>query len=138
MQKKEFDASAGYDLRIPKETIVPLGRSVIPLNFRIELPEGYGAFIMGRSGMVSKGIKGKNIYNNDRECRFDCDVNLGLVDCGYQGVVGVLVNNHDKPFKLCAEDPIAQMVIQKCENVTFSEVEEFASESERGKQGFNS
>lgn len=138
MPKKEFGSAIGYDLFVPNDMVVPVGRSVIPLNFRIKLPEGYGAYIFGRSGMTAKGMKGLNIYAHECECRFDCDANLGLVDPMYKGIVGVLVHNKEMPFKLKRGDSIAQMVILKCESPIFREVEDFDLNGERGEQGFNS
>lgn len=134
---KKKDA-IGYDLFVPKDVTIEKGRNVIPLNFRIKLPKGYGAFIFGRSGMTAKGMKGYNIYDHFVECRYNCDVNLGLVDPGYEGVVGVLIHNHDQAFKMKEGESIAQMVIIKCESPDFEVIKDFKHESERGENGFTS
>lgn len=67
--------------------------------------------------------------------RFDCDVLHGLIDSDYRGVVGVIVNNHGRAFRLPERTRIAQMVIRKVEDVEFTEVAQL-SHTERENGGF--
>jgi deoxyuridine 5'-triphosphate nucleotidohydrolase len=128
--RKAHDTDAAFDLYVPKNTTVLTGREVVPLDIAIELPDGYCAEIQPRSGYASKGIEG-----NVR--RMNADVLYGLIDSGYRGNVGVIINNHDFPFVLVKGLRIAQMIIRKVEDVTFKETTEL-SDSDRADGGFGS
>jgi deoxyuridine 5'-triphosphate nucleotidohydrolase len=128
--RKAHDTDAAFDLYVPKDTTVLTGREVVPLDIAIELPDGYCAEIQPRSGYASKGIEG-----NVR--RMNADVLYGLIDSGYRGNVGVIINNHDFPFVLVKGLRIAQMIIRKVEDATFKETTEL-SDSDRADGGFGS
>lgn len=57
MPKKATPGSAAYDVYLPEDVVVEVGRKAVPLNFRIELPDGYEAMIEPRSGFSSKGME---------------------------------------------------------------------------------
>ena len=63
----------------------------------------------------------------------------GLIDAGYRGELKVLLVNTDpsEDFLVKRGERIAQLVIQRVENVNFREVDELPS-SERGSGGFGS
>lgn len=47
--------SAGFDIFAPYDFVIPVGKSVhIDLGFATEIPEGYAAFILPRSGSGTK------------------------------------------------------------------------------------
>lgn len=140
MPKRATEGSAAYDLYIPEDVLVEMGRQIIKLNFAIEVPEGYEAKIEPRSGFSSKGMEGvirvfdKNAPKEAKR-RFDCDVLVGKIDSDYRGEVGIIINNQDYPFSLKRGQRIAQMTIYKVEDAEFVETEEL-SDTERGDGGF--
>lgn len=141
MPKRATEGSAAYDLYIPEDVLVEMGRQIIKLNFAIEVPEGYEAKIEPRSGYSSKGMEGLiRVFdeNAPKEAtrRFDCDVLVGKIDSDYRGEVGIIINNReDIPFSLGRGQRIAQMTIYKVEDAEFVETEEL-SDTERGDGGF--
>jgi len=51
--------SIGYDLYVPEDTKIPAkSRTLVPLNFAIELPHNVEGKIEPRSGFSAKGIEG--------------------------------------------------------------------------------
>ena len=68
-----------------------------------------------------------------------CDIELGMLDCGYRGEVGLIINNRDVGFYLEREQSIAQMVISDVPDTELLPVDKLdGGEGERGEQGFNS
>ena len=118
--------SAGMDLRakLDKPVILkPMGRSLIPTGLFMELPEGFEAQIRPRSGLALK--KGISIVNSP-----------GTIDADYRGEIGIiLINLSDRDFVVNEGERICQMVINKVETISWSEVSSL-EESERGKGGF--
>lgn len=141
MPTKGSEQAAGYDLYVPKDTIINPGRNIIPIDIAIALCLGYEAQIRPRSGFSAKGFERYVITDSGHEeipTRFDCDVLIGTIDSDYRGNVGVIVNSHEtKPFLVAAGTRIAQMVIEKHwsgELVTVNELDN----TERGEGGYNS
>lgn len=130
---KETELSGGFDLVAPETVLVPKGRSVIKLGFAVELPAEYGMFIFARSGVALKGVPGDSALRG--ETRYDCDVQLGLIDADYRGEVGILVNNHDEDFMLVRGTSIAQAVFLPVPAPVFV-LQDDLSETKRGEQGF--
>lgn len=140
MPKRSTDGAIGYDLFIPQDVQVYVGRQVIPLNFSIELPQGVEAKIETRSGIALKGVKGKSlpdVFKCQYDRYFDTDIITGKIDPDYRGNVGVILNNHDMSYILPKGTKIAQMTFYKVELPTIVEAEEL-SETERGECGFGS
>lgn len=131
MPTKATAGSAAYDLYADSDTIVLPGRSAISTGIAIELPNGYLADVRPRSGYSLKGFTGNG------SARFDCDVLLGTIDSDYRGSINVIVRNNDIAFKIKAGQRIAQLLIHKCEDVEFEEVDELAP-SIRDFNGFGS
>lgn len=138
---KGSEQAAGYDLYVPKDTIIKPGRSVIQIDIAIELEIGYEAQIRPCSGFSAKGFEGYVITNNGHEetpTRFDCDVLIGTIDSDYRGNVGVIVNSHEtKPFLVTASTRIAQMVIEQHWSGDLVTVNELGN-TERGEGSYNS
>ena len=118
--------SAGMDLRAKLNeavTLKPMERSLIPTGLYMELPEGYEAQIRPRSGLALK--KGISIVNTP-----------GTIDADYRGEIGIiLINLSDRDFVVNDGERICQMVINKVESISWSEVESL-DDSERGAGGF--
>lgn len=112
------------DLHSCEDYLVKAGeRVLVSTGVAFEFPEGYAAFIWGRSGLaVKRGI---------------C-ILAGAIEYTYRGECGVvLLNTGDVDFEIRKGDRIAQVVFQK---VSVAEVEEVLElgESVRGENGFGS
>ncbi|MBQ1271563.1 MAG: dUTP diphosphatase [Clostridia bacterium] len=100
-------------------------RMAIPTGLSIELPEGYCAFIMARSGLSLK--KGLSLANG-----------VGLIDSDYRGEIMVsLRNDSDETVRIDDGMRIAQMLILPVPAVTFIEADTLG-ETKRGEKGFGS
>lgn len=118
--------SAGMDLRANLDapvTLKPLERRLIPTGLYMELPDGYEAQIRPRSGLALK--KGISIVNTP-----------GTIDADYRGEVGIiLINMSNEDFVVQDGERICQMVINKVEKISWTEVVSLEV-SERGAGGF--
>lgn len=117
---------AGCDLVAAADvTLSPQGgRALVPTGIAIAIPDGYAGFVQPRSGLANK--HGVSCLNSP-----------GLIDSGYRGELKVLLINTDptQPFEVKRGGRIAQLVIQRVEQVTFVEVGELP-DSDRGTGGF--
>ena len=118
---------AGLDLssRIDVE-IEPGERAMVPTGLAIAIPHGYAGLVLPRSGLSAR--HGIGLVNSP-----------GLIDSGYRGEVAVLLINTDKrqPFRIKHGDRIAQLMIQKVEEVTVIPFDDL-DDSHRGGGGFGS
>jgi dUTP pyrophosphatase len=118
--------SSGMDLRanLHQDVVLkPLERALIPTGLFIELPDGYEAQVRPRSGLALK--HGLTCLNSP-----------GTVDADYRGELKViLINLSNEEQHIHPGDRIAQMVIQKVEQVEWLLVNDLA-ETGRGKGGF--
>jgi len=122
------EGAAGMDIRAFLSEPVQLSslqRALIPTGLFIELPFGYEAQIRPRSGLAIKhGIT--------------CLNSPGTIDCDYRGEIKVILINLSGEKQVVQNgDRIAQMVIQKVENIKWKEVK-LLSETERNTGGFGS
>jgi dUTP pyrophosphatase len=125
------DSDAGYDLYSIEDGTVPAGeRKVVGTGIAIAIPESKNVFapsyygrVAPRSGLaVKKGI----------------DVLAGVIDAGYRGEVGVVLqnlSNEDFPYK--KGDRIAQLILEQCNTIGWVELDEL-KDSERSDGGFGS
>lgn len=148
MPQKQHEGDAAFDVFVPEDVILRHGRQIIDLKFSIELPIGYAATIQPRSGFSSKGIEVEEHFDlfgqgaDVDNVRIDGDVLRGLVDSGYRGNVGVILNihslgayNEDFYHVLKKGTRIAQMQIVEVPQVDLIEVDEL-SDTDRGEGGF--
>lgn len=98
---------------------------LIPLGFSMELPGGYAALLLPRSGLGHKqGIVLGNL--------------VGLIDSDYRGEVFVSLWNRGLDLvKIKNGDRIAQMLIVHAPQYQFEWAQEL-DETERGEGGFGS
>jgi dUTP pyrophosphatase len=118
---------AGADLCAAEDIdLAPGERVVVRTGIAIALPEGYAGFVHPRSGLAAR--HGLTLVNAP-----------GTIDAGYRGEIKVILLNTDlaKAVSLRRGDRIAQLVVQRVENVTFREVPALP-ESARGDNGFGS
>ena len=122
-----YPGDAGADLVTSVDvTLQPGERALVPTGVAIALPEGYAAFVHPRSGLASR--HGLGIVNAP-----------GTVDAGYRGEITVALVNHDRsqPITLRRGERIAQLVVQRVEQVVFEAVDELPA-SVRGTGGHGS
>lgn len=123
-----YYGDAGFDLVAAESvTIAPEETVKVRTGIILEIPKGYGGFILPRSGIsVNHKI---SIPNSP-----------GLIDSGYRGQILVALHNYSKEqYEVIEGDRIAQMVISKVLQPKFKQVnEKQISKSERGIGGFGS
>lgn len=118
---------AGADLSAAEDVdLAPGQRAVVRTGIAIALPDGYAGFVHPRSGLAAR--HGLTMVNAP-----------GTIDAGYRGEIKVILLNTDssEPVSLRRGDRIAQLVVQRVEQVTFREVAALP-DSVRGAAGFGS
>jgi len=121
---KANKSDSGWDVRATERSYLqPHSITKVPIGLAFEIPEGYEIQIRGKSGLAL-------------EYGFSIAQGIGTIDSGYRGEVCIILKNL-KPYLRVIEigDMVAQLVIQKVEEVEFEEVDEL-EDSERGKDGF--
>lgn len=99
---------------------------MVGTGLSIAIPEGFGGFVVPRSGLASKhGVT--------------CVNSPGLIDAGYRGEVRVALVNLDPKddYEVQKGDRIAQLVVMPVATVTFVVAEELPTAT-RGHGGFGS
>jgi dUTP diphosphatase len=117
---------AGADLAARTGAVVPAGggRALVPTGVRVAIPEGYAGFVQPRSGLAWR--HGITVANSP-----------GLIDAGYRDEIAVIVINTDPStdFEIRPGDRIAQLVVQRVEQVSFQRVADLPA-SDRSFGGF--
>lgn len=143
---KAHPADSGFDLVASADVIIEPGETVIvPTGIAVQLPPGYEATVRPRSGVTSKT---------------KLRVQLGTIDNGYAGEIGVIVDNisndtwsnasrridntyddstrgKSKGYIVRKGDKLAQLVFTRLPDVEAVEVFD-VGESARGASGFGS
>ncbi|MFA5484806.1 MAG: dUTP diphosphatase [Candidatus Pacearchaeota archaeon] len=98
-------------------------RTLIPLGFSMELPEGYVSIIKGKSGLaLNKGLV----------------ILGGVIDQNYRGEYNaIILNSGYDDLVIKKNQKVAQLLIQSVEKAELEEVDEL-SNTIRGKDGFGS
>ena len=122
------DAAFDCYLHLDKERfgINPHQTVMLSLGFKMEIPNGYCALLMPRSGMGKQNI-------NPGNC-------VGLIDSNYKGEVKALIHNDSNDIKTLEDGTrVCQMFITPVVNVEAEEItEDQMTDSERGEDGFGS
>ena len=118
--------AAGVDLMAFLEepiVIEPMDRVLVGTGLYMALPNGYEAMIRPRSGMAFKhGITVRNTP--------------GTIDADYRGELKIaLINLSKEAFTINNGDRIAQMVVNKYEQIAFK-ITDSLDETERGAGGY--
>ncbi len=124
---RQHDSDAGYDLVTAIDIeLVPGERALVPTGVAIAIPAGFAGFVQPRSGLAAK--HGVSIVNTP-----------GLIDSGYRGEIKVMLINHDQneTFRASRGERIAQLVIQRVEDVTWRVVTSL-DDTARGVAGHGS
>lgn len=119
---------AGYDLHAREDVELAAGggRAIVPTGLAVAIPPGHAGFVLPRSGLALK--HGVTCLNTP-----------GLIDPLYRGEVKVLLVNTDpvERYTVHRGDRIAQLVIQRIDEVTWREVDALDTTS-RDTYGFGS
>lgn len=118
--------ASGMDIcaSVEKEVVIEAGAiMVVPTGIAMALPVGFEAQVRPRSGLAFK--HGIGIINSP-----------GTIDADYRGEVRIaLINLGHEPFTIHRGDRIAQLVIQRVDQVRM-ELVEALDETERNDGGF--
>lgn len=115
---------AGFDMYATEDVhFEPGAKMRVPTGIALEIPDGYVGLVWDKSSLsFNHGLKTMG----------------GVIDAGYRGEIIIgLYNFSDTPYVIKKGDKMAQMLIQKIEHVSFSEVEEL-SDTTRGDGGWGS
>lgn len=133
----------GWDLEAMHDVVIPPMQAVdVPINARLELPDGVWAEIRARSSIARRNLQ----------------VDAGTIDTGYRGDLFVLVRNmtfprlmtsalglHAAPVEndrgtvtIRAGERVGQLVFYHVARVWAVEVDEVDQSTERGINGFGS
>jgi dUTP pyrophosphatase len=101
---------------------------LIRTGISLAIPEGYAGLVLPRSGLTMRhGVAPVN--------------SPGLIDSGYRGEIMVPLVNHDRDATFHVERGmrVAQLVLVRVEEISFSEVEALETGTDgRGEGGFGS
>ena len=126
LPKYETIGSAGMDVRanITEDVVLAPGTiKLIPVGLKVEIPVGYEIQVRPRSGLALK--HGLGMANS-----------IGTIDSDYRGEIGVIaINLSDKAYTIKSGERIAQIVLNKVEQIEWTEVEELGT-TERGTGGY--
>lgn len=109
---------------VEKASLKPGQRYAVPTGVSMEIPEGYVGLVWDKSGIgIKEGMKTLG----------------GVIDSGYRGEILVgMVNLSEKEYVFEKGHKVAQMIIQKKEDVVIEEAKELDENTSRGKSGFGS
>lgn len=104
---------AGLDLHAREDAVLDAGggRHLMPTGISIAIPVGYCGLVMPRSGLALR--HGISVVNAP-----------GLIDAAYRGEIKVVLLNTDpgEPYAISRGDRVAQLVIQRVEEVAWNVV----------------
>lgn len=116
------DLFAWFEGNTQECEIFPGEQKMIDTGIAVKIPRGYAGFVYNRSSQGKKGIQIPH--------------SVGIIDSDYRGTIKVILKNlGEDPYKIKLGDRIAQLVIQKVELVTFTDI---WNDTQRGTGGFGS
>jgi dUTP pyrophosphatase len=105
---------AGLDLHAREGAVVKAGggRAVVPTGIALAIPPGHAGFVVPRSGLALR--HGISLVNTP-----------GIIDAAYRGELKCVMLNTDPTadYEVSRGDRIAQLVIQRVEEVEWVEVD---------------
>lgn len=124
---KGSNAAGGYDLYMPEEGVADYKKTLIPLGFAAEVPNGYVALILPRSGAGAK---------HSIELTNTC----GVIDADYRGewMASIQVKpKAETAYGWDAGEKLLQFILVPVLSVEPTLVEQL-SDTSRGTGGFGS
>ncbi len=117
---------AGLDLLAREDAVVGAGggRALVPTGIAVAIPTGHAGFVVPRSGLALR--HGIAVVNAP-----------GLIDSAYRGEVKVILLNTDPvaDYQVHRGDRIAQLVVQRVEEVAWQVVDELDGHDRGGGFG---
>ena len=117
---------AGLDLLAREDAVVGAGggRALVPTGIAVAIPPGHAGFVVPRSGLALR--HGIGVVNAP-----------GLIDSAYRGEVKVILLNTDPndDYHVHRGDRIAQLVVQRVEEVAWQVVDELDGHDRGGGFG---
>ena len=108
---------AGLDLYAREDAVIPArgGRLLMPTGVAVAIPHGYMGLAVPRSGLALK--HGITLVNTP-----------GIIDSGYRCELKVVMINTDPEhdYEVKRGDRVAQLIISRYDNVTWTEVTELS------------
>ena len=108
---------AGLDLYAREDATIPArgGRLLMPTGVAVAIPHGYMGLAVPRSGLALK--HGVTLVNTP-----------GIIDSGYRGELQVVMINTDPDhdYEVKRGDRVAQLIISRYDNVTWTQVSELS------------
>jgi dUTP pyrophosphatase len=108
---------AGLDLYAREDAVISArgGRLLMPTGVAVAIPHGYMGLAVPRSGLALK--HGITLVNTP-----------GIIDSGYRGELKVVMINTDPEhdYEVKRGDRVAQLIISRYDNVTWTEVSELS------------
>jgi len=108
---------AGLDLYAREDGVISArgGRLLMPTGVAVAIPHGYMGLAVPRSGLALK--HGITLVNTP-----------GIIDSGYRGELKVVMINTDPEhdYEVKRGDRVAQLIISRYDNVTWTEVTELS------------
>jgi dUTP pyrophosphatase len=108
---------AGLDWYAREDAVIPArgGRLLMPTGVAVAIPHGYMGLAVPRSGLALK--HGITLVNTP-----------GIIDSGYRGELKVVMINTDPEldYEVKRGDRVAQLIISRYDNVTWTEVSELS------------
>ena len=108
---------AGLELYAREDAVIPArgGRLLMPTGVAVAIPHGYMGLAVPRSGLALK--HGITLVNTP-----------GIIDSGYRGELKVVMINTDPEldYEVKRGDRVAQLIISRYDNVTWTEVSELS------------
>ena len=108
---------AGLDLFAREDAVIAArgGRLLMPTGVAVAIPHGYMGLAVPRSGLALK--HGITLVNTP-----------GIIDSGYRGELKVVMINTDPEhdYEVKRGDRVAQLIISRYDNVTWTEVTELS------------
>jgi dUTP pyrophosphatase len=100
------------------------GRALVPTGIAVAIPVGFVGYVMPRSGLALR--HGVTVVNAP-----------GVIDAAYRGEIQVVLLNTDphEAYDVHRGDRIAQLVVQRVEEVVWQEVDGFDGEHRGGGFG---
>jgi len=93
---KAHETDSGFDLVASEDVIIEPGETkIIPTGIAVQLPNGFEAQVRPRSGVTAKT---------------DLRVQLGTIDNGYTGDIGVIVDNISFPLEISGYNYLAKLI----------------------------
>ena len=100
--------------------------NMVPTGLKMEIPQGWAIAVRARSGL-------------SRKTTLRVSTSVGTVDTNYRGEINVIFDNIGfEPVTIHKGDRIAQLILEKNYQASFTQVDKVSEDTDRGSGGFGS